>query len=50
MYTLPTTAVADITANVGGLITDNWVIIALVAGVPFGFYVIKKLIALVPKR
>jgi hypothetical protein len=50
MYTLPTTAVADIFTTVGDLITANWVIIALVVGVPFGFYIIRKLITLIPKR
>lgn len=50
MYTLPVAAVADISGYVGDLITDNWAVIALVVGVPFAFYVIKKLIALVPKR
>lgn len=50
MITLPTTAVADVTAFIGTLSGDLWVLIALAIGVPFAFYVIKKLIALIPKR
>jgi hypothetical protein len=50
MFTLPVTAVADITAEVGGILTDSWEIIALVVGIPLGFYIIKKLIGLFPKR
>jgi hypothetical protein len=50
MITLPVDAVADVTANIGTLVTDLWVVIALVVGIPLAFYVIKKVIALFPKR
>jgi len=33
----------------GTLFTDLWVIIALVIGVPLAFYVIRRVIALLPK-
>ncbi|MCK9393857.1 hypothetical protein M0Q03_03575 [bacterium] len=50
MFTLPTTAIADITAEVGGIFTDSWQVVALVVGIPLGFYIIKKVIGLFPKR
>jgi len=50
MIDLPLTAVADITANISTLLTDLWVIIAAVVGIPLAFYVIKKVIGLFPKR
>lgn len=50
MIELPLTAVADLTANISTLLTDLWVVIALVVGIPLAFYVIKKVIALFPKR
>ena len=49
IITLPGTAQTDMLANIGELTTDLWVLIALAIGVPLAFYVIKKLIALVPK-
>lgn len=50
MITLPLTALADVEAYIGTLITDLWVFIALAIGIPLAFYVIKKVIALIPKR
>lgn len=50
MITLPETAVADVTANIGTIVTDLWVVVALVVGIPLAFYVIKKVIGLFPKR
>ena len=50
MLTIPTTAVADLTANVSTLFGDVWVLMALIIGLPLGFYVIKKVIGLFPKR
>jgi hypothetical protein len=49
IITLPTGAETDLFASVGTLTTDLWVIIALAIGVPLAFYVIKQVIALVPK-
>ena len=40
-------AVGDLTAYVGYLFTDLWVVIALVIGIPLAFYVIRKIISLV---
>lgn len=48
--TLPTSSLADISAYVGDVVTDFWVLIALAIGLPLGFYVIRKIIALIPKR
>ena len=50
MFTLPETAIADITAEVGGIFTDSWELLALIVGIPLGFYIIKKIIGLFPKR
>jgi hypothetical protein len=50
VFTLPETAVSSTLAYVSGIMTDAWVLIALAVGVPFAFYVIKKLIGLLPKR
>ena len=47
---LPETALADLTGNAGQILSDVWVLIALAIGVPLGFYIIKKVIALIPKR
>lgn len=45
--TLPGTATADLLAYAGDLFTDLWVVIALVIGIPLGFYIIRKVIGLV---
>jgi uncharacterized protein YneF (UPF0154 family) len=50
MIDLPLTAIADLTANAGGMFADLWVLIALAIGIPLGFYIIKKVIALMPKK
>jgi hypothetical protein len=47
--TLPTASSSDLTAFAGSLFTDLWVLIAVAVGIPLAFYVIRKVIALVPK-
>lgn len=47
---LPDTALADLTGNAGQILSDVWVLIALAIGIPLGFYIIKKVIALIPKK
>jgi hypothetical protein len=37
-------------AYAGGLFSDLWVLIAIAIGVPLAFYIIKKVIGLIPKR
>lgn len=49
VITLPSTAGADLLADAGTLVTDLWVLIALAVGVPLAFYIIRKIIALMPK-
>jgi len=49
-FEIPTSTPADLMAYVGGIFSDVWIIVALAIGVPLAFYVIKKVIALVPKR
>lgn len=52
LFTVPTTSATDLLANVSSQFTDSglWVLVLAVAAIPLVFYVIKKLIALVPKR
>jgi len=47
---LNSASTTELMANVGYIFEDTWLLVALVAGIGFGFYIIKKLIALVPKR
>jgi hypothetical protein len=47
--TLPEGAVTDITASIGTMVTDLWLVIALVVGLPLAFYVIRRIIGLFPK-
>jgi len=49
VITLPGNAVTDITAYIGSVVTDTWVLIALAVGLPLGFYVIRRVIGLLPK-
>lgn len=49
IITLPGSAVSDLMANVGVLFSDLWILLALAVGVPLGFYIIRKVISLVPK-
>ena len=37
IITLPTTALADVTAYAGRMFTDTWVLIALAIGLPIAF-------------
>jgi len=41
--------VGSILTTVGDLFTDFWIIIAIAIGIPLAFYVIRRIIALVPK-
>lgn len=40
----------DMGANVSSAVSSLWPILLVVGGVPFAFYVLRKIIALVPKR
>jgi len=50
LINLPSTAVADLTANASEIMSDVWVLVALAIGIPMGFYIIRKVIALIPKH
>jgi len=39
----------DLTASVGELFSDLWPVIAIAVGIPLAFYVIKRVIGLLPK-
>lgn len=47
--TIPTASSSDLFAAVGQLTTDLWVLIAIAIGVPLAFYVIRKVVGLMPK-
>ena len=51
MFTVPTSTVSSLLANVTGQIADSGtlLVICLAAGIPLAFYVIRRLIGLVPK-
>jgi hypothetical protein len=49
ILTLPSASTTDVLASVGTLFTDLWVLIAVAVGIPLAFYIIKRVIALVPK-
>lgn len=50
IITLPSTAVADLTGNASQIMSDMWVLVAVAIGIPMGFYIIRKVIALIPKH
>jgi len=51
VFTVPTSTASDFLANVTSQVADTGTlaVIALAAGIPLAFYVIKRLIGLVPK-
>ena len=49
IISLPVDAVDVLLAHAGTLFTDLWMIVALAIGIPLAFYVIRRVIALVPK-
>ena len=50
MITLPTDFTTDLTANISTVFTDVGPLLLITLGIPFGVYVIRKIISLVPKR
>ena len=50
IVSLPTTALADLTGNASQIMSDVWVLVALAIGIPLGFYIIRKVVALIPKH
>jgi len=50
LFTLPEGAVSSTTAYIGDLIGDLGPLVWLAIGVPLGFYVIRKVVSLIPKR
>lgn len=44
---IPVASTSDLFASAGTLITDLWILLAVAMGVPLGFYVIPKIIALI---
>jgi len=50
LFTIPSDALASTTAYIGSVITDLGGFIWLAIGIPLGFYVVKKVISVMPKR
>lgn len=50
LFTIPEGALSSTTAYIGSLVGDVGPFIWLAIGVPLGFYVIKKVIALLPRK
>jgi hypothetical protein len=51
-FTIPTSTAGSLVANAISVVQDPGMLAVLlvVVGVPFGFYLIKKIISLIPKR
>lgn len=49
MITLPENFLASTTGYIGEIFVDLWPIIALLIGLPFAFWVLKKLMSLFAK-
>lgn len=48
MINLPPNVQTDILASTGTLFTDLWLFFAVVVGIPLAFYIIQRIIKLVP--
>lgn len=49
LFILPETYISEMTSYVGDIFTDSKALILMGLGLPIGFYIIKKLIALAPR-
>lgn len=49
MIEIPATTTAQLFATVSTLVNDLWVLIAVAIGVPLAFYVIRKVVGIMPK-
>jgi hypothetical protein len=50
LFSLPEDFVTSTVAYIGGLFTDLEMLIVVAIGIPLAFYVIRKVISLMPKR
>lgn len=50
LFTLPADTVSSTTAYIGEIFTDASSLVYLAIGVPLAFYVIKKVMGLLPRR
>ncbi len=46
---IPTASSTDLLAAVGGLVGDLWVLLAIAMGLPLAFYILRRVIGLMPK-
>lgn len=49
-FTLPAEAATTTLGYLGDIVSGYWELIALAIGIPLGFYVIRKLMALLPGK
>jgi hypothetical protein len=49
VITIPTSTPTDMLAYAGTLFSDLYLVVVLAVGIPLAFYVIRRVIALVPK-
>jgi hypothetical protein len=50
VFSVPSASSSDITASIGSLLVDSWVILVLVIGLPLAFYIIQRTIKIVPTK
>jgi len=50
LFSLPEDIVSSTTAYIGDMFTDLGLLIYLAIGIPLAFFVIKKVISIMPKR
>ena len=50
MITLPTGFTTGLTTNIGTVFSDVGPLLLIAVGIPFGVYVIKKVLSLIPKK
>ena len=50
MITLPVGFANDLTANISTVFSDVSPLLLIAVGIPFGVYIIKKVLSLIPKR
>ncbi|GAI02613.1 unnamed protein product [marine sediment metagenome] len=50
LFTFSTSSLAETTAYIGTVFTDAKVLILLAIGIPLAFFVIRKVLGLMPKK
>jgi len=50
MFEVPANIVTDISSSVANTIDNLWSIIILMVSIPLAFYILRKILAMFPKR